>query len=213
MIWPYILLGISGVVAAGAVIWFLILFFKEKEEPLDDSILLNLNSHLDGSGRAILSEMGTDISSYSGRMVISAIPRDIDFRKMKKYNQKLEPIQIITSPEHLLIFPKGTWSKDKNIKLIMTPTPESMPIGWKKTAFGKMLSEIIEWRNYSKTIEEIIRNGSNLKTQYLTKLGDGEISTELVKLYEDIQKQIIELNKEKQKTSSFSLPTTKSPYE
>lgn len=201
MSWLYILLFIGIVLFAIGIAWLLTLVLKENKTPDNNDWILNFNSHLDKSGRFLLSLKDVDSSSFSDRSIYIGIPKDIDYKKIIKNNITIEDVKVIGTSETVINCPKGFPSKDKNIIMIFPPNAEDFPAWIKDTSFGKVLMETIESRHLKKDILSIVKKASNLKTQYLHKLGDGEISNELMEQYEKIFKQLKDLIDKKQSTS------------
>lgn len=203
MIWTYVLLFAALLVLIGVIVFFLIVWLREKKTPSDDCLILNLCSHLDKSGRALLSEKDIKSTSYNDRHIIVGTPRDIDYGKVLKNKETVTDVKTIAEESKIIPIAKGTWSKDKNIKIILPPNAEDIPEAIKNTPIGIILAQLTEDKNVEKTILNIIRTGSDLKTQYLNKMSDGEVSMELIDEYEKIFSHIKELLERKQQSSPY----------
>lgn len=199
--WLFILIAIAFAVFLGLLIWLAITVLKERREPSDDCICINLNTHNDRTGRAIFIQKGSP-RTVSGRYVFTGKPTDVDWKKLRDNKEDLEPINTIINPEHVVTIPKGQWSQDKHIKILMPANAENLEENMKDTPFGKLIAQLIESKNFEKTITEIIREGSNRKSEYLQKLGDGEVGEAVVGVYEKIVKQISEVTKDRMRSQS-----------
>jgi len=207
MIFAWILVGIAFLVASAMIIMWLNVYFKEKDKETDDVIVLNVSSYLGGTGRAIIQEKETINCPGTNRIISRGIPKDV--RNLKE-GETLEDEKIIYEKNKAYIIPKGEWSKDCNIKIILPPDPEDIPAELLKNPFGKMLAQLTEERNYQALVEKIIREGSTRKTQLLQEMPDGEVSETIIDLYEGIIKQITEALKEK-KTGTFERVSPSNP--
>lgn len=206
MIFTYIILGFVVLIAVVVGIWLLIILFKEKEIPSDENLILNINSHLDGSGRFLLSEKTVDKTSYTDRTIITGTPKDVDWKKLKTLKLDVKDVKTIVEEDKVINCPKGTLSYDKNIKILLPPTPEDLPEVLKDTPLGNAFASYLETKNYNKEILNIVREGSNLKSLYLKKLGDGEISNELVEQYKKLFTMLKDLADKKTSTSTGYIP-------
>jgi hypothetical protein len=201
--WGWIFVGLLFVGAVGMILWLLSIIFKEEEKIADNPFIIDFSSFKDKRGRAIIEELNSEPCD-SGRISIHVKPKDVDYRKLKDHH--IEEYDILSEPNKIITFAKGTWSKDRTIKIRLPQYPENLPEEMKGNVFGKLLSTITEDKNYESMVVDLIRKGSERKTELLNKMPEGEVSEAIIDLYEGIIKQISEASKDKKTSSSFERP-------
>lgn len=199
-----IIIIVLALILAAVIVYGVFYYLNKKEENKNYPLTFNWASHLDGSGRFIGREINSETGA-SGRVVMTIRPLDIDWEKVQKEKLEIKDIKIIAEANKILVLSRGTNSpsKDCDLKFILPPSAEDLPEGIKDTILGKLMAQIIEDKDAIKSIEQCIREGSNRKSQYMAKLGDGEVSTELIDVCENVIKEIQTIVKDKAKT-----PTT-----
>lgn len=195
----YLLLSASFAGLLGLVIWLLVEYFKEKEEPRDDPIAINFCSHL-SEGRFMGTQVKVDIGK-DGRYVCMLDPKDLS----PKTHDKPKLVTVIVDNNKLVPLPKGRPSKERNFVIYLPPSAEEIPSEMRDTLIGKAMCWATELKNYEKTVIDILREGADRRDELLQKIGDGEISKEFIQFQEglvaDYLKKIINPKDIKEKSS------------
>ena len=74
------------------------------------------------------------------RTIITLIPSDIDFKKLKS----IKPQKVVVENDKIITFPKGTWSNDLSKMWLLPPTARDLPNELKNTPLGKQIMIQIE---------------------------------------------------------------------
>jgi hypothetical protein len=186
---------IIGLILAGSIfaviglgLWLFIIVFREKEDDLDSTILLNFLSNKT-NGRFLGKELNV-IDADSGRKVITFEPKDLLLRGRHK-NDKIETEEVIVGKSKYITLPRGTLSRDRNISIALPITPDDLPENIKETELGIALMMMTEMKNLADTEKAIIREGSTRKDAMLKKIGDGEISRDMMSYFEEMIKDYL----------------------
>lgn len=191
-------------------IWIIILIFREKPRIENDPIVINFLSHY-SNGRAIGFEDNV-IKAKNNRFISEFYPGDLDVKKINKAEKE----KVIIGKDKIIPLPKGTLSKDRDIKIYLPPTAEDFPTGLKEHPFGKILMGYTELVNAVNSEIATIREGSKRKDEILQRLGDGELGKEYLDTFEGTMKDIIrmlakeELSKQRRGFSGYYTPPSSS---
>lgn len=196
---------ISGGINAGLIIWFLVTFFKEREEPEDNTIAINFLSHL-AQGRALGIETRVQ-KGKNGRHVVRMEARDVSVKNLKKGKNIVE---FVVDKNKRILLAKGELSMERNISINLPPSASDFSKEFKEHWIGKFFMLLTEIINADNTEIDMLRIGSELKTDIMRRSGDGEVSakhieklTDIVDIFNDLLRSVSEA-KSKDKTTSIS---------
>ena len=166
---------ISVAIVVALFVYYLIIKYREQEDPTDDTIFINfMSQYADGYN------LGSIVKVYRGhqRTGIKFVPKDVDHVRLlkKKEKIKIEPQLVFYQNRHLISFPKGTWSAQRNEMWGLPPNPEDLPEELKHTGFGKFLMKLVDQLNAEETEVESIRKGSDNIRNIIDRQGDGVVS-------------------------------------
>jgi hypothetical protein len=178
---------IGALIVTGLIIWLLVVIFRDKEEEKDRNMALNFMSNY-SNGRAYGQELSVD-KSFEGRFIITFMPKDITSDSLKT----LKAEKIIVDKGKLISLPRGTWSKEKNISIYLPIRAEDFPDALKQTEFGKMLMLFTEMKNSVNSEVDMVREGSRRKDDILKRIGDGELSGEILDANHELIKELIKM--------------------
>ena len=198
----WVFIAILFIVLVAGIIYLLMLWLKEDNDRKDNPLYINFNSMLDNTGIFIISETEKQ-QAVDNRFIIKGFAKTADLEKLKAEGKKYEEVETIVEQQNLLIYPKGNLDKYKNIEIGLPSRPELLPEKIKNTPIGKMFAALIEKNQVDKEILQIVRSASDLKTEYLKKMPEGEVSDRLINTYDSIFKQLENLIKAKQTTTSI----------
>lgn len=204
--WIILIFVLLGALAIGLVGVGLYFWFKEEEHLGDENLIINcMPQHtLPEKGFSIGSEISCD--NIDNKNLITFKPKDVDIKKYKKFD-RIMPVKIVADKNKVVTLPKGTLSNNRNIKIILPPNPEDFPTSLKETEFGKLLMCMTEQINVNNVESAVIREGSDRKTNILTKSGDGEISIDYLQtqseLFTDAMKTVTEVKNKSTSTTSL----------
>lgn len=184
-------------------VFFLIFYFKSGEIPADNPIVYNFMT------KYVPCAVGLQVKRFSGPDREAMILRKYDksYLDMFKLRKKDVPEEYLVffNENQMNVFPKGTLSPDRDIIILLPPSPEDLSEGVKETSIGKALSLVVEKKDYDKKLVELLREYSDRKDSILKKWSGGEISSDLlehldnffadymktaIKSKSDVQKQI-----------------------
>jgi hypothetical protein len=145
---------------AGWVIW---IFTREKQDPENESILINFMSQYTNE-----FSLGTVDSIETSKELtkITFYPRDLNYIRInkKEKNILLKPQVLFVLNKNLLYLPTGSLSGHRNFILAFPPRAEELPDKLKETKFGEMImnslstseSNLENERHLRKVIEGIV---------------------------------------------------------
>jgi len=174
-----IFLILVGVGVAGMFIY--LLFFKYKEEITNDPIAINLNS--DKSNKRSMGIVKNISKGRKGRFLVTFSPKDVDVEKDNESECKVIVDKIIE-------LPKGTLSKDRDIKILLPRYSEELVDELKEDWFGRSLIEYIEKKNDNNNIIESLREGLERKGVIRVLHGAGELSKEEIRRLRELRDEI-----------------------
>lgn len=145
-----------------------------KKDWIDNNIVLNFNSNK--SHKRFIGIVKKEEKGAEGRTKLYYEPKDVFVKEGEKVIANDE--EVIT--EHRIILPKNSLSADKNIEFVLPSDVNDYDKNFLDTLIGKAFLWITEVENLRKTEIDLVRSGSISKTELLQKLGDGEISRELL---------------------------------
>ena len=170
-----ILILVSVVVIA---ILFLLFYFKSGSLPADNPIVYNFMT------KYVPCAVGLQVKKFSGPDRDAMILRKYDKSYLNMFKMKLkdkpEEYLVFFDESQVNIYPKGTLSPDRDILLLLPPSPEDLSEGVRESSIGKALSVVIEQKDYDKKLSELIREYSNRKDNILKKWSGGEITSDLL---------------------------------
>lgn len=202
MNWILILGLFMTMIVTGLFSWLLIIIFKEKDLPSDDTIFKNfLSQYTSGySYGSILSIVQGD-----KRIGIKFIPRDLDYVKLFKKHEKIDvrPQLIWIEKDKLLHFPKGTLSMHRHELWALPSKAEDLNDEIKKTKYGEVLMYIIEEMNMKTEESSILRKRIQAQNKLVEKSEGLEIVTDILEKMSEANKDLVKnLGKEQHKTFS-----------
>jgi len=178
-----------------AVVTFLIIIFYAKEQDKhEEPFVINLMAHYSQpiKGHAIGLEVNEE--KVGDRILIEYSPRDID---VKAYaNKMVENVKVVVDKDKIITLPKGTLSNFRTVKILLAPHPEDYSVDFKNNILGKSVMALTEVINTANIETSIVREGSDRKTNMLHKLGDGEITNELINRVFELNKDILKNSKD-----------------
>jgi len=172
---------------------FFMLLYKNNKYPGDDPIVYNFMT------KYVPSAVGIQIQRYSGpdREAIMLRKYDKNYLQLFKEKKKTKDKDylIFFNENQLSVFPKGTLSPDRDILILLPPSPEDLSEEFRNTPVGKAIAQVTEGKNYDKKLAELLREYSDRKDAILQRWGGGEISSNLLEhidaLFKDYTKTII----------------------
>lgn len=180
----YLYIGVLFLIIVSLFIWLIIVIYKKQYILENDPIVLNFLSHK-SNGFAVGLEKEV-VHGKNDRLVCRIQSKDFDVKNEIPKDEK-----VIVEKNKVIQFAKGSLSKFRDIKIYLPKNPEDLPESFKETSFGKFFMRYIELKNVISEETRVVREGSNRKTAILEKLGDGEISEELIKTWEGAMKDIV----------------------
>ncbi|MEK6878847.1 MAG: hypothetical protein AABY22_04565 [Nanoarchaeota archaeon] len=186
------------------VIWLIIKVFKTPIILENDPIILNWMAQY-SKGRALGVEEKT-IMGKGNRFIKYFSAKDIN---VKDENPDINT-KIVAQHDRIIPFPKGTWSKDRDIIMILPPTTAEFPNHLKDHEFGKFLMTYVELKNAVESEVKILREGTRRRDAILKEMGDSEISEKYLKSVEGLFKDTIksmtkaELDKPRYQDSQYT---------
>ena len=203
----YFLGGLFFLVSIVLAVWFVIEFFRERKEPVDQTLLMNyMPQYANGHHMGVIDE----VIQGDTRIGIKFFPRDYDYAKeIKKHGKlKIEPQTVFFLKHQTRPIQKETLSDYRNILKAYPPKCEDLPVGVKKTEEGKELMKIIEKNNSNKEETDILRM-KNIRQKRFLEMSEGqEIAEDTISLEEESKSQIIKQLSKEQKAFAKTDGTT-----
>ena len=193
------------IVLLGLFIFFIVLRFKEKEEPTDDTLFIHfMPQYTHGYHMGVIEKV------YYGekRTGILFFPRDIDHVRIFKAKKK-ENLRVVIKPELIFIdnrklihLPKNSGlSGERNEIWGLPPNPEDFSELFKQHPMGKMMMQMVNEKNAITTEVECIRDGIERMRNIYRRQGYGELSRKEIDrmegLFNDQLKIITKQDKDK----------------
>ncbi len=172
---------------------------KQERYPGDNPIVYNFMT------KYIPTAVGIQMKRFSGPDREAILIRKYDRNYMELYKKKMkdksEDYLVFFNENQLTTFPKGSLSPDRDIVILLPPSPEDLTEEFKSKKIGSAISQIIEGKNYDRKLNELIREYSDRKDAILKNWSGGEMTSDLLShmnlLFNDYTKAIIKTNKEK----------------
>lgn len=185
-----ILLGVAAAITISALfVWVLIMVFRGKDEKSDDILFKNFMPQYSkghGEGSVIEFVRGGD------RTGIKFMPRDINFVKLLKDNEKIviKPQLIWFENDKLIHFPKGTFSDHRHQLWGLPPNAEDLNDNIKKSPYGKALMSILEETNTSREETQVLRKRIIAQNKLVNKTEGLELVEDFMNKNKEIWKDV-----------------------
>ena len=205
----YVTLTVGFIILAGLLLWLLSYVLVERKEPEDAPIAINFLSHFDG-GHFLGIETDSK-AAKDGRHFIKILPKDLHPKKM---GEDIEEVSVIVGRNKICSYPKGTISKDRNIKVYLPNHPDDLHEAVKDSILGRGIMMAIELQNAANAEIESLLKGHERKDEILKRIGHAELSKEFVSLMEEQYQDILKFQldaKSKDKVPTFN-PNVSMPF-
>lgn len=199
------------IIVVGLFVWLITVIFREERKPQDFTIIDNfMSQYTEGFSQGIL--LRVDIGEK--RNGYEYIPKDIDHygRRRQKNKSKIESQLIYADKRHVISFPRGTFSSERNRIWILPLNPEDLNEELKSTKLGKVIMKMINDINNEKTEIDSIREGSDRMKSIIKRLGDGELSELEIERLDTIHDNLIKnMARTEDKKITIGSPSTHTP--
>lgn len=200
-----------GAMLLGALIWLIIIIFRERKETDDDVLWDTKFCSSITQGYTKLAQRDVKIGD-SGRLLITAEVKDIDYKRAEKEHLKLPVvIKFAIPPELVESLSKGDSARDRHEKIALPRHAKDMPFKLRHTAFGSAWAEHIEKGNRLRAIEEIMTKDNQAQTKIAEMLSHDNLLLELQKTAQGFEKLISESLKDIKKPSTSDYGRITSP--
>lgn len=181
------------------IIIALYFYYKEEEYKSEKNHVINLANLQDGRayGHSLYVE-----KIAGDRHKIMLYPTDFDFHD-KESLREIKPVEIIVDSGKMLSFPKGTWSKYKNILFLLPTHANHLPKEFLQTSFGKTLALYMETVNAEYSVQQALLEGIARQKEHIKNLGNGEATVERLRQIEGLLKDAIKIGNPEPKKSSL----------
>lgn len=192
-------------VIMGLVVWLIIILNKEDDNKEERVFAINF-ADLD-AGRAYGNIISIDKRPH-GRHLVTLEPRDIGLKTIKD-KKKIPNEEFIVATNKISTLPKGRWSKDKNILVLLPQHARDFPEEFLETSIGKALAFYVEYLNSDNTVKDAMAGGIEIMKSHLQKIGEGEMSIELINQLQGLFKDVATMKDDvrKDKSASFIPPS------
>ena len=171
----------------GVVTWIVLLFMQKNEERVEEPFILNLMPQF-SKGHCFGLEVSTE--KVGDRYLVTYSPRDINKLSLKEDNF-IENVKVVVDKDKIINFSKGTLSNYRTFKILLAKNPEDYPTTLKQTTFGKSIMGLTEVINTVNVETNVVREGSDRKTNILYKMGDGELTSSIIEKFQEIAKDMV----------------------
>jgi hypothetical protein len=192
-------IGILSCIVISAVIVIIISIVKYGKEELsiDSNIGINVMAKY-CDGRAIGVEKDIKLGK-EGRKIISFSPRDVNPYLI----DTIEDVPVIVDKNKCIPFPKGSWSKDKNINIYLPPTPDDFPEPFKNNILGQALMLVTSIINSDNAEIDAFKEGMKRQMAHTRSMAAGEVSLERINQMEEIFSDLLDAAKDSKKDNKF----------
>ncbi len=187
-----------AIIAIGLVIFILYSKYSEDEKVEDNVEVINFMPHLTKNQRyrgILLDQIERD-----GWKAIVFAPRDVNTKKLKLKNEKLEPEVIFAPKENIITIGKSELSGDVDVMFIIPIDSENIPTSLRDTCIGWGLEQGVK-KAHMERVKSDIENTKDKEVKELLEKGvrTRTLADDFIAEMIDKQKQVSDINKKEEK--------------